>query len=203
MRYVAIFVLLALLSSCVQKTNCFIDYLVFEDFKESPAIAIIEPAENSECDYKVALYLCISGEPIQGQGIMHYRDNSISIRLLNPSSKYFDLFNLTSNPGDTYNVPVEFDSNENGIRNSELIVKVDNKLLVSGEEIFIFRVFDFSCYNDERFDLVYFVTRKSGIIGSYISKFDANQNLEFYISPRGNILPDLIDYSKKVKGALK
>ena len=186
--------------SCNRKPVCLNDYAIYEDFKISPALSIVEPLDHSDCSFRVMLYLCVKGESIQNEAILKYMDGSIMIKLLNPSSNYFSLFKLDADAGKIYESNVQFNSNAFGLDSAKIKIRLEDKL--NHGEILVYRGLDFFCYDDEPFDIVYFVSPKRAVVGSYISKIHLDGS-EFYTSPAGNIFPELIDYSKKIEGVLK
>lgn len=162
-------------------------------------------AEDSRhgCEYKVALDFCLGGQLIHDEGLMTADDGRISLRLNSPKSENFVLFDFSYDSAEMYYASIELDSSINGVRDYQIAVTVDNKYNRDNKIIYAFRVTDFYCYTEYSYDLVYFVTEESGVIGSYVSDFDAANGREYYMYPSGDFLPDLIDYTKKTETVLK
>ncbi len=187
--------------SCNHRDSCFSDFEAFQNLDERPLISVVEEMNAADCEYRISLFFCSSTHIFNGEGRMKLNQDIIYIRALSPATKNFQMFNLRSSPGDEYKVEIKpelvGDFNDFSVR-----VTVDGKYDVLGNDIYVFRIHDFFCYNDELFDSVFFVTLKKGVVGSYVSKI-YQDGKEFLILPRGNILEDIIDYSGMMKGSLK
>jgi hypothetical protein len=193
-----------LVIGCSERENkCLKDFVEFTNVKQSPAISITTTNENNGCEYRVVVALCLGGDPVHDEGIMTYRGDKISLSLLNPKSGEFVLFDFSYDSAESYVTKIKLDTLHDGIKDIELKVRLDGKYKRMDEIIYAFRAFDFYCYGEYSYDIIYFVTERSGVIGSYISDFDLGTGKEFFMYPSGDYLSDLIDYSKKTEAVLK
>lgn len=63
-------------------------------------------------------------------------------------------------------------------------------------EVYVFKMYGSISYGESDFDVVFFVTREHGVIGSFITTEERTDNgSKVMISPGGYILKDHIDYS--------
>jgi hypothetical protein len=77
-------------------------------------------------------------------------------------------------------------------------VQLEGRYAFNNQEIFKFRMVDsFFIYEEYMFDTVFFVSKDQFILGYYFSTFEFDSDIEVVVSPQGEILENLIDYSKK------
>jgi len=131
------------------------------------------------------------------------RDNTFIAQLDNPKSNEFVLFDLKSEVNKKQNIEI---LNSKKIKSFES--SLEAKVLTNQNlEVYIFRiknwgklVFPFDTNELDFIDLVVFVTKKYGVIGSYFSDFLENGEQVMW-GIHGDILEEYLDYSKigKVK----
>lgn len=122
------------------------------------------------------------------------RKNKFIAKLVSPKSEDFVLFDLDSKLNESKNIEINYlnsKKNFNCILQDKIITK--EKL-----EVYIFRIKDWGRYplsGDLILDLIVFVTKKYGVIGSYYTDNDLDAE-KIMIAPAGDLLNEYIDYSK-------
>jgi len=183
-----IIVLIGTFSNCTDN-DCL---LTFEEFApgETPYLYITGREDN--CTYTFYGIFWANGVQLWGNGELYYKENgfileSDSLGLHNV--KYFD---FARRVGEHYEI--EFDSLSVNRRGATFAGYIERKIVDNERgEIFVFNVQDGYYMEGLRGDLVFLVSKKSGILGSYIKRLDNGQSV--IIAPRGDILEGLIDYS--------
>jgi len=139
---------------------------------------------------------CIQGRNYPGETKMILTGNAYYIKLEEPASYYFKLFDLAQNKGNTYYSQIKCINTKEAIHNQVIEITLQDIINKEGDRIFIFRIKNAYCNLNYAYDDVYFLSEKTGcIVGFYMSTFD--NGVEEVINPKGNILKEDIDYSKK------
>jgi hypothetical protein len=173
--------LLIIISGCEKK--CLIDDVDFDTSLLTP----IQVDKNSTNDCQISV-LVEFPEKEAISGFLGFEDDKFFIDLVTKERAY--VFDLTSKIDEFYFVNF-------GEIGSNVEVKIDDIFRWKNEDVYKFRIKKIATFFDNknyRFDFVFFVSRKKFILGSYISTFD--HNIEIVISPQGEILREVIDYSK-------
>lgn len=192
----------AVLLSCISceqqhhKNECLKDFLVYKNVKDTPALAIKNEQALKNCKYEIILLSTLVDGKTQLEGLMWLYDDAFYIELLDPSSVSFKLFDLNQEINKTKNVIIRLTESKGFDIEREISVKFEAKYQTknSDEIVFKYRISSLFKYEGDEFDIVYFITRSSGVIGSYISKIN-DMGTEIIIQPAGNILENQIDYS--------
>ncbi len=90
-----IFVLSLLIKSCTSERNiCFVDYFKYKGVKNSPALSIVKEDITKKCYYQIKIINCLKGLPYEADGEMYANEKGIYVKLINPETNYFRLFNF-------------------------------------------------------------------------------------------------------------
>ena len=199
-----------LLTSCQEKYQCLEDYLVFDgDYRKSPVITITSESPVANCKYNIEYLFCFQSAIhsifFNEDGEIYAKDSIFFIQIHKPELVPLPLFDLKKKPGDEYKVELKPITEYDSLQVDDVKVIFENRVMWNHQPVSIFRVKKSFCYIDEFYDVVYFVTVKNGIIGSYISSphETEGEGTEYYAYPAGNVLEDLIDYSKKREFVLR
>jgi len=181
--------LLSALFLCQCSVNCNrIDYPKFENADEAPYMYIV--SERGECSYMIHTDMEVSGKTIKTNGILTNVENAFFVEGVNSNDAQVKLFDFSKKVGDAYFVDFNPGSSiETKVSVDDIIKKNDSS------EVYLFRLTDSFSYQGHKSDLIFFVSAKRGIIGSYVSDFYNGQ--ELVIDQRGDILLSDIDYRKK------
>lgn len=186
---------IALLTFGCDNNECFQDYRIFSS-SEAPLIRVIGMKPN--CVYRFEGQFWFEKTPIISEGDMVMRNDALHLKIDLLDSSEVTYFDFSKGIGDHYDITFDLTA-LNFSPNEKFVISVDNIVKNSkGAEVFVFRVNQGYIANDSsgyRADLVYFVTRESGIIGSFISK--KYDDVEAVMQHRGDILEDVLDYSTK------
>jgi hypothetical protein len=190
--------LLFLLSSCrTNKNNCLVNYTIYKGIKESPALSVTKKTED-KCHYQIKLLNCFQGFN-ESNGEMYVNNNGVYIKLLQPKTTYFRLFDFFQQVEDIKNINII--SSGNNKEDFRIRSKLESVIVKDNMKVYIFRLIDFICFEKKAFDTVFFVTKDNGVIGSYHSTYNEN-GVEVVIYPVGDVLENIIDYSKKERGVI-
>jgi hypothetical protein len=172
-------------------------YPISDHFKK-PYIAIIETeVTDSGCIYHARTNICIDSVAYNNI-ILYKRKNEIIGKLTDIESKEFKLFDFNYETNKPHNITINYcDSltqSFQAIIESKIIMK-------NNETAYIYRIKDFFYWFHNGYDfttsadVILFITKKQGIIGSYIEGNDLDGST-CMIGPAGNILSDYIDYTE-------
>jgi hypothetical protein len=173
--------------------HCIVKYTDFESDKTAPFIYITNEIRNCVFSYKGQFWF--EGEAIISDGEMFFEDDSILLTINAIKSSKIKFFDFSKDIGEEYKVLF---CPKNSILKTDVAFQVTIEEIfttTNGVEIFMYRMHKAFVLDDVASDIVFFVSREKGIIGSYISDFD--NGVELVISPRGDILKNVIDYSHK------
>ena len=181
--------------------HCLEDYINKMSDVQSPSLVILNRVESHsqlDCKFKVQIVCSVFRENFINEAILSKSDDIFKLQFINPQTKQFKLFDLSSKIGKEAKIKIEsVNKYDNYLKNNLSIIleeKIDRKDLV-----YKFRIIDFFYYEESWFDIVYFVTDRSGVIGTYFSNID-EFNKETIIEPRGDICEESIDYSNTTSG---
>lgn len=198
------FGVLLLCLSCVEQRHpneCLKDFLVYQNVKDSPALTIKNKQALDNCKYEIILLNSLVDGKYQIEGLMWFNNDAFYIELVDPLSSSIKLFDLNHEINKTKNVNIEL-ADINGLvnkRDISVILEAKYQTKNLEEIVFKYRIRNLFKYEGDEFDIVYFITKSSGVIGSYISKIN-DKGIEIIIQPAGNILENQIDYSKTERG---
>jgi hypothetical protein len=135
--------------------------------------------------------LWIDDQEVVLNGYLVFEELQFKITLDSLKAAPITFFDFSRRLGESYSFPIKIGKHKKKfkMRLEEIVAtsysnKVHQFRLIGG-----FETPELKC------DLVFFADMKRGVIGSYISAFE--ENTEIVIAPRGNILRDSLDYSKK------
>ena len=165
-------------------------------------ISIEKQIENT-CKYKIHFtFSPTSNSLVDTDGEMTVRGNSVWFKLYDPPTMEFKFFDFELAAQEFLDSEIGFQpGNPFGIEKTTIKVFLQDKIQVTDDLIYIFRAKDVYYYMDFPLDVVYFVSKTKGIIGSHMSTLGGEK--EHYLYPKGNTLEDYIDYSKKEKAILE
>ncbi len=133
---------------------------------------------------------------------LYKKNKKILIRLKRPETRFFVFFDFNYKRNESYDINVEYVDKNDQRLNFKTKALVENVIKYQEDSVYMFRVKNIYCYEDYRYDIVFFSTLKKGTIGSYISILDEN-GIEYITGAQGNYLQDVIDYSDKIFTRLK
>ena len=193
----AVSLLLMVTLGCNSKKQlCEFDQESFGEVK-APFLRKLESAIDNPCKFRGdfwidSTYYYLTGAITRGDDAIRLDFDSIVTTPVN----YFD---FKTREGDTY--PVIFQFTGHAARQSVRLENIFEPVAGNGKNrVYQFRVMDGYIFEDELFDVVFFVTMEKAVIGSLVSKFYDGK--EWIMIPGGNILRDRIDYSQKQFGEL-
>ncbi|HYF69448.1 MAG TPA: hypothetical protein VD884_14990 [Ohtaekwangia sp.] len=127
---------------------------------------------------------------------MHFANNAIFFKIEEINSSAVKYFDFTKGVNEQYQII--FDQRNSDFHESIVFNTRIEKIVPasSGVNVYVYRIEGAFTYEGFYFDLIYFVSREKGVIGSYISSLE--NGVETVIDPAGNILKEEIDYSDKV-----
>ncbi len=178
----------ASLLSCVDK-HCSID---FEKFDEQSRPVMYIDGELHDCEYSIFADLWMNGKFIRSRGVLLVTDSSFNIQLTEIGPQPMVFFRFSEAVGGKYSISF---SNQ-----LSLEVVLERKIMRQDEAVTVFRLRDCYHYLGDDLDVVLFVSRKRGILGSYISELTPSG--EIFGLEKGDILRSEIDYSNKKHGKL-
>jgi len=192
------------LLSCNEQRRCKIEYSEFKDRKDIPFISVISET-ISKIEYVVEFEVRHPDTSYSDKAIMYLQDDKFIFKTLNPLSNEFTLFDLNQKINSSRNIELSYKP-EVFSKKQNFSVILENKLKNDDDlEVYVYRLKEFFYYNpvDEiiKLDVVVFITKEKGVIGSYISSI--TEDPEIIIYPSGDILEERIDYSNKRKATLK
>jgi hypothetical protein len=173
--------------------------LTFKGYSYSPGLTIIKEINSiNGCQYLVDYSFCIDDDNLLDTGLFYLRQEVFYLSLTDDDDDASIIFDLTIADEDTYAYDAVFRKNNNQVSYDISFIE---KVLIKNRFVFIFKIHDSFCEKSSFYDQVFFIKEKSGVIGSYISRMDKNE-VEWVYSPRGNILLEELDYSKKKFGKI-
>lgn len=169
---------------------CEIEYPQFKSKDDAPFIYISERV--GRCTYGIKAYIHAGGKEIISGGELQYRANAFYLTIDSLSTSKVKLFDFSQDVGDEYFVLFDRLSKTSG----QMQMSVENiATSKKGSKIYIFRLKGAFIYDGDSNDMVFFVSRENGIVGSYISSYF--EGLELVVAQRGDILLDELDYTSK------
>jgi hypothetical protein len=183
-----LFLIIAVVHLGCGRTKCNRELMNFDS--QSPPLIVIDSV-TADCRLHFRGTFWLNGGVIAADGELEDTQDGVyltSAALSKGKVKYFD---FTQPLRKTYSI--QFD-----LPNGALVQKarIDSTVMTPESGlVYIFRVNEAFELDDRNEDLVFFVSRAKGIIGSYIS---ANENgVDMILSPRGDILRSHMNYSRK------
>lgn len=142
------------------------------------------------CKYQVRANFWVDSIHIVSKAIMHKKNQALFFKLLEPESRYFRLFdfNLDKDKKQTIKIPFA----EGSLGRIDIVLK-ETYNFGSNESIYQFIILDGFDYLGKKLDQVIFISSKRGFIGNYFRNSERGD--KHIISPAGNILEGIIDYS--------
>lgn len=185
---ILLFVVIATSHLGCSRTKCNRAIMNF-DSQSSPLIVIDSVSADCRLHFRGTFWL--NGRVLAADGELEDTPDGVyltSTALSKGKVKYFD---FTQPLKKTYSI--QFDLHDGVLVQK---ARIDSAVMTSESGlVYMFRVNEAFELDDRKEDLVFFVSRTKGIIGSYIS---ANENgVDIVLSPRGDILRGHMDYSRK------
>ncbi len=196
---ILILFLVMLFSSCGDKSkivNCNFELDTILTKYERPTFFIEKSLGN--CKYEASFMFYVDSINLSSTAIVYKESGGLSFEIQNPKSSVFKLFDFKVEKGKTYEVAIPFfDQPKEKVK-----LLLENKYNFQSDDI-VYKFILLDGYNhlgDFKLDQVIFLSRKKGFIGSYFKDKDEESHI---ISPQGNILRDVIDYSNTEVRLLK
>jgi len=149
------------------------------------------------CSYMISTSFQLADSAIADRGLLHVENDKFYLRFIEPDSKEFVLFDLTESDSASKKIEISF---VDGVVSFDCQLQ-DKVVTDDNLNVWIFRISDLFHNENASLDVVIFVTREYGIIGSYLTDIDYD-GMRVLISPAGDILESYIDYSKFEKRKL-
>jgi len=185
--------------------NCIKDYAVKRKGNNPPSLVVINRIVSinpNSCGFKVQIVCSVFKDEFIKQAILTKTDSLYTLQFLDTETKPFILFNLSSKVGTEKIVEIASTNGNKVLLKDQIRIVLEEKILNSGCLIYKFRIKDFFLYEDSWFDIVYFVSSRRGVVGTYFSTYDSLHK-EIVIDPRGEICREKIDYSKTKEGVFR
>ncbi len=219
LTFTSVLFLLIFCCSCNEKNTCLTKSTYNTKHKINPFISFVSEVNSKNgCEYIIKSEIRLKNW-FCDSAILYQRKQKFYMRLLHsiakPLSEDFLIFDLTKEPGfsDTITIIYKditsykdtflFDK----IQKVKYAYTIQNKFKTSNFGIvymFQFKNFFFNYWDGEivdKLDVVFFVTEKHGVVGSYVYVEENNENI--YIAPAGNIFEEYLDYSNMAERVLE
>lgn len=191
-----VFLMLALVSVTCSK-RCAGTFKEFHSKKDAPFIHVAAKKEN--CNYSINVDLWIDSLRYTCTGEMVADNDALYLVIDSLGSGRIRYFDFEAKEGELY----EIELSPIGLNGKKFVsmARIDEAVDLGDDRVFLFRVLNGFWYVGRRDDVVYIVSRRDGVVGSYVSsKFEGK---EIVAVVRGDILKNRIDYSKKIFGVLQ
>ncbi len=192
---ISAFILLITSLSCSYKKpmTCLTEYDDKINYSGSFDLTIDSLSESKlGCQYFVSTAIELR-ESFIGKALMYQQSDKIYLRGIDPvQTEDFVLFDFNLRPQQVQEVKIF----HNGLH-STFNYSLEKKITINdGPEVYIFRTLELRSYEGMSLDVMFFITKEHGVIGSFTTTEErTEEGEEIMISPRGNILKDYIDYS--------
>ncbi len=190
--------ILWILTGCNPSPAALEPYPDLEDTSRVPYFSVMRSSESESHIYQTHPGLVLNDTLVFDNGFLYRIGNRFFGRAHGVLGD-FALFNLDSPPGTVDTVSIRYSSEAHTISREFPIVHVDLLRNYYGFDVHIFRLKGWTAIEEDftgephLLDVVVFVTKEHGAIGSYLS--DETDSSLIYIDPRGDILRSRIDYS--------
>jgi len=151
--------------------------------------------KEGKCEYVTETFIALNENTISYKAALYIESNQIIARLKDLKSEPFTLFDFQAQKGSIYQIEIEVDSKR---FYRECFVE---DIITTGEgvKVFVYKIEELFCFFvdgkvKKKENVIFFVTKENGVIGSYISSIE-NDGQKIIISPAGDILARYIDYS--------
>jgi len=192
-----ILIVAVFLTSC-GSNSCEIAFKDFNLNKSAPIIYITSRKDN--CQYFYSGEFWVNNSHFISNGELFLENKVIYLALDSMKNKHLKYFDFNTEKGGSY--LISFNSGRKITKTTQQEVQIEDVISVDGgEDVFLFRIIGGFVYEGESSDIIFFVSVKRGVIGSYVS--ERNNNGEIIAVERGDILRAHIDYSKKQFGTLR
>jgi len=190
-------------SGCREKNSCFTDLVLSSKTYSNPFFSIDTAIDSKNgCEYITTTHFILKEKYYCDSAKLYLKDDLIYMQLLKPKSNEFVLFNFLLDKGKKDTITIIYEDPKKISINNLVEYTYFLKDIVKRESkspVYIFQVQNFDSWRHDdnshirQFDVVFFVSKEEGFIGSYL--IDGTDNEKHYIEPRGNILKVYIDYS--------
>src|SRR5690606_5937214 len=179
-----VLILFPIVFSGCTPSECNVDYESHLNPEDPPYIYIT--SKESNCIYNFTGSFWLTEINFQSYGEMHFVDNAIFLKIEEINSTAVKYFDFTKEVNEKYHIT--FNQNNSDLSKSIVFNAQIEKIvtMMSGINVYVFRIDRAFIYEGYYFDLVYFVSKENGVIGSYVSNF--KNGVERVIEPAGNIL---------------
>lgn len=194
--FVKLFLISLIWTSCSNSNKCFNEYPIKSEFYKPTYISVDSSmVEEKGCIYFVSTQIPLADSSFSFYGRMSFINNKFCLQLITPKSNDFVLFDMGLKDSQVKKIEITYQDQK---KSFDCIY--EKKIITKEQiEVRVFKVIDLYYYHHSMefscsLDVVFFVTRDFGIIGSYLTDIDLDGS-EVMISPAGEILKDYIDYS--------
>lgn len=196
MRVFIIVSVLFLFVQCKNKNTCFEPYNYESEYYHSTFLSSDSVNDTKiGCEYEVDFFIWfpekLGIDDIIG-ATMFMNNQKIFIDPINSKFENFILFDLSINEFSNYEIEINF-----GDKKVKYKGFYENKIQADIGEVKQFRIENLyydSHFDGIKLDIVYFISEKYGVVGSYLTDELINGK-KILISPAGNIFEKYIDYS--------
>lgn len=190
-------------SGCREKNSCFTNLTFSSKTYSNPFFSIDTVIDSKNgCEYITTTPFILKEKHFCDSAKLYLKDDRIYMQLLKPKSNEFVLFNFQLDKGIKDTIRIVYEDPKKLYINNLAEYTYFLKDIVKKEPkspVYLFQVQNFDSWRHDynspirQFDVVFFVSKEEGFIGSYL--IDGTDNEKHYIEPRGNIMKDYIDYS--------
>ena len=188
-------------TNCQNNKKCFDDYNFESEYHRNLFIEIDSTKPSSQgCSYYVNMFINLSDSTEIHNAILYLENKQIFIKPENNNFDKFLLFDLTLEEYSKYPIKIKSKKGEyifNSIFENKILTDIGivNQYRIENLYSDHFWKTSFKC------DVVFFVSEKYGIIGTYLTD-ENSEGIKIIISPAGNILEEYIDYTKFERGKI-
>jgi hypothetical protein len=176
--------------SCSKPNDCLSPVKFAPD--DQPLVYIQQPLHSGQpCSYSVRTVFQTNQGLIISDGVLVFENLKFKIKLESTEGGPITFFDFSKHVSEVYDLPIQI-GRQKKVLNMRLENIIDTPF---PNKVYQFRLIDGFARPGIKGDVVFFADMKRGVIGTYISDFEDNE--EIIIAPRGNILRDSLDYSKK------
>ena len=141
------------------------------------------------CAYPATINLSFLNSPAKGTGYVQVQNNTLSLCIQDSSTLCLDFIKFLPK-GSHYQFKLQYQKH-----NISSTVLIEQVLPYLKDSIYLCRFKKVMPDFDESIDAVFICTKKQGVVGQYYSIIKPNE--ELLLSPKGNLLKNVISYKDK------
>ena len=158
------------------------------DYDNTPFFSVVYPHSSRDNVYRANFHLRLNDTSLIEHGQVYLNENIFYGRLNEVGTEDFKLFDLNSDIGFNDTIRISYKSGKDELEQQKYRTIHENIIPdYNGLDVHTFRIEDYYSYFEyDVYDVVIFITKQHGVIGSYIA--DEYNGELIYISPAGDIL---------------